>query len=69
MELDSVETVTDRWYKKLFDDVKQRHAEETNVCKESFAENADGLLNDVLIANADSAKMSVEMSLVLIRFE
>lgn len=45
----SVETLTFRRHEELFNEVKNRHAEEITVWKETSRENADSLTNDVKI--------------------
>lgn len=59
-ELESVETVTVRRQEELMEKAKQRHAEEVNVWKETSLEDADSLVNDVKVPNANSVKMAVK---------
>lgn len=68
-DFESTETITVCWHEAFLEEVKKRHAEKVKVCKETYAENADSLINDVRGAKADSVKMSIERNLNLARFE
>lgn len=47
-------------HKKRLNELKQRHAEMTEVRKETAGENVDSLINDVKFAKSVSVKMCVE---------
>lgn len=65
-ELQSTETIIVRRHEELLEEVKTRHAKEAGVWKETSAENAKNLINDVRIAKVDSIKMSVKRNLILV---
>lgn len=62
VELGSVKTITVYWHEELLNEVKQRHAEEFRVWKETSAENADSLISNIKVVKADCVKMSVEIN-------
>lgn len=47
-----------------YEKVKQRHAAEVSVWKETSRGNADSIINNVKVAKADIVKMSVERNLI-----
>lgn len=51
------------------DEAKERHAEEVSDWKETSRKNANCLIINVNVAKTHSAKMSVELNLILVRFE
>lgn len=59
VELEAVKTRTVFWREELLEEIKQRHAEEIGVWKESSTENQDSSINDVLVPKAGSVKMPV----------
>lgn len=68
-ELESAKTIAVCRHVKLMEEVKQRHAEEVSVWKETCQENAASRINDVKVAKADTVKMSLERNLIQARFE
>lgn len=64
-KLELVKTVNVRLHGELLDKTRTRHAEEFSVWRETSDEKADGAINYVKGAKADSVQMSVEKNLML----
>lgn len=68
-DLESAETIIVLRHEVLSEDVKQHHAKNFSSWKETFAENADSLINNTKVAKADTVKMAIEKNLISARFE
>lgn len=60
-----METITVGRLEEIFGEVEKRHAEEVENWKETYAENANSLINNVHIVKSEGIMMSVEKNLII----